>query len=208
MAAFPAVIAAPSFAEGARQLIQCQGIGAIRPNTILLGWSDNVSERENFGTTLRMVQSLKRSIVVTRREDDRPLMPPPPGPIDVWWRGRLHGPLMLLLAHLLRQNAAWHGKTIRLMRAVSNESQVEEETAKLQRLIEKARIPAEPNVVVTSNVGKAVRRESARSSMVFMGFNPPEKGDEADFLDRTRRFVDGLPTVMFVCSAGDVQLEA
>ena len=64
---------------------------------------------------------------------------------------------MLLLAHLLKQNPVWHQRPLRLMRAVSNEAQVEEATEKLQRLIEKARIPAKPNVVVAGNPAVVVK---------------------------------------------------
>ena len=36
--AFPAVVVAPYLSDGIEALVQCQGLGAVRPNTVLLGW--------------------------------------------------------------------------------------------------------------------------------------------------------------------------
>ena len=41
--------------------------------------------------------------------------------IDVWWRGRKNGELMLLLAHLLTLNDAWRQRPVRLLRVIENE---------------------------------------------------------------------------------------
>jgi hypothetical protein len=52
--------------DGIEALAQCQGLGALRPNTVLLGWPTNADRAELFGSTLRAIASLERSIVVLR----------------------------------------------------------------------------------------------------------------------------------------------
>ena len=44
--------------------------------------------------------------------------------------------------------------------------------------------------------------------MTFLGFLPPEEGKEIEFGRSTKRFVEGLGTVVLVWSNGDVRLEA
>lgn len=208
-AAFPAVVTAERFGDGASSLIQCHGIGGIRPNTVLLGWSKDPAKLDEIGSTLRQLRGLRRSVLLARIEDEQHFeRAPSSGAIDVWWRGRDHGPLMLLLAHLLRQNPSWKGRPLRLMRVVSSDAAIPEEEAKLQRLIDSARIPAKPEIVVSKNARRAIRRESAESAMVFLGFYPPKKGEERETMENLRRLVDGLPRVLFVNNAGGVHLEA
>jgi len=44
--AFPAVVVDDNFADGLKALIQCHGIGGLRPNTVLLGWSEDTSKSD------------------------------------------------------------------------------------------------------------------------------------------------------------------
>ncbi|MFQ5844964.1 MAG: amino acid permease, partial [Planctomycetota bacterium] len=120
LAAFPAVLVAPSLPLGIEALVQCYGIGALRPNVVLLGWSRESERLGQLSSTLRTVAGLGRSMVLLRCADEVDnRWRAPPGPIDVWWRGRANGQLMLLLAHLLAQNAAWRGCRLRLLRVIS-----------------------------------------------------------------------------------------
>ena len=119
--AFPAVVVAPDLFAGIEFLVQCHGLGAMRPNTVLLGWPEHPERAQEFGSMLRTVAGLECSIVALRfpEEPDDPWHAPR-GTIDVWWRGQGNGALMLLLAHLLTQNDEWRGRPIRLLRVVPN----------------------------------------------------------------------------------------
>ncbi|MEX2607310.1 MAG: amino acid permease, partial [Kiritimatiellia bacterium] len=206
--AFPAVVSGTSFGEGALNLIQCHGIGAVRPNTVLLGWSETPEHVEDYGTLLRNISKLQRSVLVVRSADSfLKDATPPEGQIDVWWRGRQHGQLMLLLAHLISQTPAWGHRTIRLLQCVPHPSGIPEATQTLTNLIHSARIPAEPAVVVSDRFQHALTRESAGAALVFLGFLPPAKGEEALFVERTRGMMEGLPTVVLVHSTGAVALD-
>lgn len=209
LAAFPVVVSAANFPEGARNLIQCHGLGLLRSNTVLLGWSDEPARQVEFGQTLRMISRLKRSILLVRaREELFEKDGAPPGPIDVWWRGRNHGSLMLLMAHLLSQTPEWRNRKIRLLRAASSPEEVPKALRKLEGLIRDARIRAEPGVVHTDDFAEALRRESRESALVFLGFLPPEPGEEAAFMERFRTLTADLPTVILVNSEGSARLEA
>ena len=208
LGAFPAVVVADNLTVGIEALIQCQGLGALRPNTVLLGWPGDSEKTEALGPTLRAISRLDQNIVLVRTVDD-PEDPwkAPPGPIDVWWRGKNNGPLMLLLAHLLARNDAWKGRRIRLIRAVANDAARDEVTRHLDELIETSRIPASSMVVTAEEPLAALKAASRSAAMVFVGFQPPEEGQEAVLFERIESVVHDLPNVVLVHSRRNVELE-
>ncbi len=207
--AFPVVVCASDLADGIRWLIQCHGIGGMRPNTVLFGWPNDEERFNSFGGLLRTVNQLGKSTIAIRCEEDvaNP-WEPDSGTIDVWWRGEKNGGLMLLLAHLLRQNLAWRHHRVRLLRVIDAEEGRESVQQHLVELTQKARIEASTLVIVSDGPATAIRRESENAAVVFLGMASPSNGNETDFCQRMQDLVGGLPTVIFVESAGDMSLES
>lgn len=207
--AFPAVVVANNQSEGLESLVQCHGLGALRPNTILLNWPKEESDAEWFGCTLRTISNLKRSLVALKIADkNSDPWTIPKGTIDVWWRGEKNGALMLLLAHLLTSNGGWRGRKIRLMRMIGSDAGIGEVTEHLQSLAHNSRIVAEPRVVVGSNIVETLQSESKDAAIVIIGFETPEENGEAEFFNRMEELTDGLSRVVFVRSHGDAALES
>ena len=207
--AFPAVLVAPSLTVGIEALVQCYGIGALRPNLVLMGWSTDESRMNTIAGALRVVARLGRSIVVVRYRETTPdPWIPPLGTIDVWWRGKANGHLLILLAYLFVQNDAWRGRPIRLLRMISSEAGRDEATRHLRTLLNDARIRATPVVVVADDFLSTIRHLSGDAAVVFLGFQPPPQGEEMTFFHHTNELMEGLPTVVNVWSAGDTHLEA
>lgn len=216
--AFPAVVSAQTVADGMQSLVQTHGLGALRPNTVLLGWpqaSDGSvvanEKRESFAATLRSITSLERSTVALKFSPAAMEVEPrsvPLGTLDVWWRGNQNGELMLLLAHLLTQNPTWRSRPIRLLRTIQNEAGREEVLNHLNELIEKARIRATPHVVVTDNPFKAIAETSRSAGIVFMGMNPPQERQTEEFFERINQLVGDLPRVALIQSAGGMCLHS
>jgi len=217
--AFPAVVVAEYSSIGIEALIQCHGLGGLRPNTVLLGWPSETSKMEVFGANLRLIAELKRSILAARFLAIRDYEPVngsspsdpwevPEGTIDVWWRGKENGALMLLLAHLLRQNPEWRHNHIRLLRIVSRDAAQEEVRQHLQKMLASSRIEGEPVVVVGDQVGKVIRHTSATAALVVLGFEPPEEGQERAVIGSLEELAGDLPRVMFAWSAGGMKLDS
>jgi hypothetical protein len=209
--AFPAVLVAPSLPLGIEALVQCYGIGALRPNLVLLGWASAPERQADFGNTLRTVAELGRSLVLVRtasnEESDDPWVIPE-GPVDVWWRGKDNGHLMLLLAHLLVTNDGWRGHEVRLLRVIGAEAGRDEAHRHLTELIRDARIEARAEVIVAESPAVAIQAASSGSAAVFLGFQPPDEGDEARFIESMGSLMRGHQMTFVVWSAGDMQLEA
>lgn len=206
--AFPAVTVAASLSAGVNSLVQCCGIGAVHPNLVLMGWSASPERRADFTETLVFAHRLRRSAAILRL-DARPRDPwyPPSGPIDIWWRGQDNGPLMLLLAHLLRRNAAWRTRTIRLRRILAQEAGREEIRTHLEKLAREARIEVQCSILVAADAAEAMRVHSAAAALVIVGFDLSVDETDAEALHvRLAAIAEGLPRVLLVHSAGDMEL--
>ncbi|MEX2187222.1 MAG: amino acid permease [Pirellulales bacterium] len=206
--AFPAVVVAPFVSDGIESLVQCHGIGMLSANTVLLGWPNDADKAEPFLATLRTVAALERSIIAVRFavEPEDPWCVPP-GTIDVWWRGRENGDLMLLLAHLLTLDDEWRNHTIRLLRVIPSEAGREDVRRHLVELADAARIHAEPVVIVAADAREAIQRTSDSAALVFLGFDVPEQGREKEFFERMQHVAGRLERVVFVDSIGGMSLE-
>ncbi|MEZ6045643.1 MAG: amino acid permease [Planctomycetaceae bacterium] len=208
--AFPAVVISPYVSDGIEALVQCHGIGGLRPNTVLLGWPGDVDKSEPFGATVRLVSRLGRSVIAVRFLDYKEEDPweIPEGTIDVWWRGKKNGSLMQLLAHLLHQNPEWLGNRIRMLRSVPSETGRDEVIKHIETQSALARITVEPVAIVSASAETAIQFHSRDAAIVIFGFEPPEEGKEAEFFNRMESFAGALPRVLFVDSAGGMELES
>jgi amino acid transporter len=209
--AFPAVVVAPTISAGMESLVQTHGLGALRPNTVLIGWPNNAGKIVPFSTILRSVHALERSVVAMRFSESALELEPrtvPLGTIDVWWRGNQNGELMLLLAHLLAQNQRWRSRPIRLLRMIENEAGRGEVLSHLEGLIDNARIVATPHVVVSENAVAAIQATSRSAAIVFMGMAVPEEGEGEEFHKRMTDLAGELSRVVFVKSAGGMSIHS
>jgi len=219
--AFPAVVVAQYLSDGIESLVQCHGIGGMKPNTVLLGWPKSAAKAETFGSTLRLITRMQRSVIAARlvngiTADENELTAPevddawsvPIGPIDVWWRGRKNGALMMVLAHMLHQNPDWRGNPIRVLRIVPNEEAKAEVYKHILELAAASRIRVEPVVVVAQDVTAAIHQSSEGASIVVLGIETPGEGEESKFYRHMEELAGPLPRVLFVDSAGGVELES
>ncbi len=206
--AFPNVVAAPTVTEGIEYLVQCCGLGALRPNTLLLGWPNEEGKAEAMVASLRVIASLKRNIIVAKLRDnenpDHRFVPR--GTIDVWWRGHQNGELMLLLAHLLKQNPEWRNRPIRLMRVVAEEAARDDVQNHLQQLATESRIEVQARVFVSQSAQSVITEQSRSAAISLLGFEMPELGDEAGFYQNLESFTQDIPRALFVSSIGNMKL--
>ncbi len=176
LSAFPAVVVASDYSTGVEALVQCQGLGRLRPNVVLLGCPLSVDRMRVFAGLLRNLEGLGRSVIVLRRvdepEDDWAV---PSGTIDVWWRGRANGELMVLLGHLMQDHRDWQGRRLRLLRVVENEEGTEDVRDHLESLLREARITGTTKVVVSSHPQSAIQTTSRDAAFVFLGLQTPER---------------------------------
>ena len=135
------VLTANNFEEGVSSLIQTCGVGPLLPNMVMVGWSEDAIKHSLFRRTIQRILELERSLLlfVEAEKEDQDLKPT----IDVWWRARVNGTLMLTLAHLLQTNPEWKGCSIRLLLIVRTPEGVEDARKNLEAELKNARIEGE-----------------------------------------------------------------
>jgi amino acid transporter len=205
--AFSAVVVEKNQAEGIKSLLQSYGVGGFRPNTLLVVWEER-DKVNRIAAAVELGRAFERSVVAVRPISDHPRWRAPLGPIDVWWRGKKNGALMLTFAHVLKGTGAWRERPIRLFHAVADEGQRDAALEMLNELITVARVSALPQVVVTDDLATTVHTTSVVAGVVFLGLDPPEPAQLEAWHSELAHLMDGLGDVILVSNAGDVALEA
>lgn len=205
--AFVEAVVVPDFDQGLSIVLQAHSLAPIKPNLVLFGWSTAPERTAAYWGHLRSAAALGLSLVLF---SDRGL-PAAQGPrrIDLWWRGRANGSLMLILAHLLRENREWAGARIRVLRACATDEERGRAEAEIGELVGAGRIEAELAVILTPLPFRQVlEAESASATAVLLGFDlaPPERS--LDVHRGLAALVERLPTTLLVHSSGDADLLA
>ena len=195
------------FDEALNVFLQSHSLGPLAPNIVLSGWPVNIERVEAFFRHLQTIRLLRMNTLVLINPE-RAAEEPGDGPIDIWWRGRQNGSLMLILAHLLTCNRGWHKTKIRLLR-LSDPAHRPEAEQELAQLAYDSRIEAEHLVLSQeADFETAFRAYSSHASLVFLGFIPPQVEDCRSFYERVSAQLEGMPTTFLAASAGDTDLDS
>jgi len=206
---FPAVVTASDeagFDQTLNIFLQSHSLGPLTPNIVLSGWPVNPDRIEAFFRHLQTIRILRMNSLLLlnpERAEEKP-----EGSIDIWWRGRRNGSLMLILAHLLNCNRKWHKVPIRLLRLTPPEERAAAER-EMKQLADDSRIETRP-VILSSDrdFAEIFREQSAQASVIFLGFVPPAPEECHDFYAKVTRQLEGMPTAFLVASAGDTDIDS
>ncbi len=208
LGAFPVVIVEEDMHTAVKSLLQCHGLGGLRTNTVLLGWSRDPDKEEIFHETLSIVKQMKRSLIVIACEEEQEKTHIPEGAVNIWWNTSENGELMLLLAYLLKRNPEWSDHPLRIIRPVAPKADIENIEKEMNEMLAQARIEAELVIVPTESQIDAVRKAMHSSAVLFAGFEPCDEDSVCDFLPELEQVVNLPGDVILVYNAGDVSLNA
>ncbi|MDD3146675.1 MAG: amino acid permease [Candidatus Riflebacteria bacterium] len=194
------VVVASDILSGVRTILRGSAYGPLRPNIFVCGWKGDTRGQENYVEFLREATFLNISqiLVYNRGLPDLERKKR----IDVWWRGHKNGPLMVLMAHLLVHNWEWSGSQIFLKRVVSSPAEKEEALKELMTLISSSRVDAKAEVVVAEgSFVAALQKSSFDADCIFLGFELPDPGHEAQWQAGYDMMLQKMPTTLLVHSA-------
>ncbi len=198
--AFLKIIKAPDVFEGAKQLVDVYGIGALTPNTIVLGHSENIEHLEAFAKLIEHCNQMKRNVLIVRQGET------PFGKrkiIDLWWGGlKGNGGLMMTLAYLLSLSLDWRGAKVRIKMMVVDDAAAKVAESNLKDLMQNLRIAAEIHALAPEGQSfETLLKSSSRDAdLVFLGMKEPDSEFASYYQDLSRR-TEGLPTTVFVRAA-------
>jgi len=207
---FPEVIATTNFDVGLNVFLQGHSIGPVKPNIVMTGWPVEESRAVPFAKHLRTISKLNMSsvVMVNNTGADYPTKEVG-GRIDIWWRGRANGSLMLIQAYLLCRNSLWEKTNIRVLRIISDANGFTEAHAEMQELVDAARIDAEIKILVSGeDFNDIYRRESSDAAALFLGYMPPSDEEAEQSFRMVNERQQGMPPTFYVASSGAADFQA
>jgi hypothetical protein len=205
IAAFGEVDVVPNVEQGIVGVAQANGMAALEPNTVLLGWPGDPERLAELLRVTRRLERLKKSLIIGRVDSEAAPRGHRPRSVHVWWGGlERNGDLLLLLAYLLTRNRQWRGARIRVLSVASNVLMRETTERTLRRLLPELRIDADVEVVLRppeTSIRELIQAESRDADAVLLGLATPEQGKEEEYALRLAELADGLPTFFFVKNA-------
>ncbi len=203
------VVRAPDAFAGAEKLVDAYGLGALVPNTVLLGGSEDEGSRERYCAMLAYFHKAERNLIIIHDDPERGFGARER--IDVWWGGlKNNGSLMMTLAYLLKTSLSWRGAEVRLKIVVPSAAGAKDAEANLQAIAMNLRTGAVPDVIVADGrpFNEILRASSGGADLVFLGMKEPEPGgDYARYYEGLLARTAGLPTTAFVLAAEDLEFE-
>ncbi len=204
IAGFPEVDIVDAFETGAVSVAQSNGIAGIESNTVMFGWSEKPDRQASVLRVIERLALLGKSAIIGRVEP--PTWTRRKGQIHVWWGGlEQNGDLLVLLAHLLAQNAQWRDSEIIINSVATTEMIFEKNETLLEQLTTAARIDAQTNVILKPDgvsVKETIWEHSREADVVFLGLRSNASGEEEAYAHRINAMLEGLPTVLLVRNAG------
>ncbi len=184
-------VVADTFEQGVSTLLQVAGVGALEPNTVLIGWSEDALREQEFTGAVRRILELERNLLIFA-EAELPNYELEPV-IDVWWRAKNNGGFMLTLAHLWQEGVIGRRYRLRVRRIIESEAGRAEIELAMQEMVRKTRFEAEIDIVVDSGSPLTViARESEKSALCFVGLNLDAPGERANPVASVKPLVAAL----------------
>ena len=198
------VISAPDSFEGAKRLVDSYGLGALVPNTIILGDSENLDIRDKYCDMIRYFYVQKRNVIVIH--DNKELHFNNYKQIDVWWGGlKKNGGLMILLTYMLQSSIRWYDADVTIKMVVKHENAVEGIRRNLEQILDKIRIEASIELIVSEgrSFKEILHNSSTHADLILLGMATP--GDDfTSYYDTIQDRLQGLPTTALVLAGEEL----
>lgn len=191
--------------KGAERLVQIYGLGALVPNTILLGASETEELKPAYCQMITNFYKGRRNVVLVHNNASRKFGRRKR--IDVWWGGlQNNGGLMMILAYLLKTSISWRSAEIRVKMVVPDAEAEQPAYENLSNLVKKVRTDAVAEVLVMNGqtFDEILHDSSRGADIILMGMAHPHDG-YVEYFNQTFSRIRGLPTTVLVLAAQELK---
>ncbi len=198
--AFPIVVVAQDLLQGVSSILQTVSLGPIRPNVALFGWTGDSGRIHVAAEQYRLAKAMDMSVIIVHG-DERPFFYDRKR-IDIWWRNERHGQLMLLLAHLLRQNWEWAHMNLRILCVVDSPARAQIMRTQVEKTLDDAHITSDLEIVVVSDesFSTVFHKYSGDADCIFLDFEVPSDADEGTWYESHTQLLREMPATILVNS--------
>lgn len=199
------VIAADDRFQGVINLVQSFGLGALEPNTIILGNSEDPKFRPEFCRMISKFHDFQRNVLIVHKGEGE-LAFRNRKRIDVWWGGlKGNGGLMMILAYLMNSSLDWREAELHIKMMVGDEDAVEPTQENILELLEEIRIRAFVDIIPAKGrtFDEVLKKHSSNADLIFLGLAEPDENFEA-YYEKVQDRVNGLPTTILALASQEI----
>jgi hypothetical protein len=198
------VTTAPNPFEGSERLVRAYGLGALVPNTIILGDSENIELRGQYCQMISQFHDMNRNVIIVHDNEEQGYGDRQR--IDVWWGGlKGNGGLMMIVAYLLNSSRKWWDTEVRIKMMVDSEQAAKDAHRNVTDFINKARTGAKAEILVSNgrSFDEVLKESSGDADLVFLGMAEPDENFET-YYSKMQERLKGLPTTMLFLAAEEI----
>ncbi|MEO9885199.1 MAG: Na-K-Cl cotransporter [Balneola sp.] len=198
------VIAADDPFDGGKRLVEAYGLGALVPNTIILGDSENEEIRKDYCEMISTFHRLQRNVLIVHDDKDNGFGNKKR--IDIWWGGlKGNGGLMMILGYLLKTSRSWYDADVYLKMVVGSEKGAEDAQKNLTEISRKLRTGTKAEVIVSNgrSFDEILHASSQETDLIFMGMAEPDE-KFLSYYGSIQERLKGLPTTILVLAGEEI----
>lgn len=198
------VASAENAFAGSRNLVKSYGLGALVPNTIILGDSQNKEVRHEYCEMVSYFNGLKRNVIILNDKEGDVFGGRKK--IDLWWGGiKGNGGLMMILAYLLQSSRAWLDATVTVKMMIPNEEAAKTAEENLNSMVQRLRTGAKCEVIYADgrSFPDVLRDSSKEADLIFMGMATPDE-NFVSYYENIQRTLEGLPSTILVLAGREI----
>ncbi len=199
------VIASNDRFQGVINLVQSFGLGALEPNTIILGDSEDPKFRPDFCRMISKFHDFQRNVLIVHKGEGEKAFRERKR-IDVWWGGlKGNGGLMMILAYLMNTSLDWREAELHIKMMVGDEDAVETTRENILELLDEIRIRAIVDIIPAKGrtFDEVLKKHSSNADLIFLGLAEPDENFEA-YYEKVQHRVDGLPTTILALASQEI----
>jgi solute carrier family 12 sodium/potassium/chloride transporter 2 len=198
------VIRAKDPFSGAQHLSNSYGLGAIVPNTILLGDTTDVSHHQRYADMVVHFYGSRKNVIILK--DDQPLINRATLNVDLWWGGlKGNGGLMMVLAYMMQNSPHWQQVSITIKMVVTSDKAAVEAEKNLDNLLASIRVEFHKKILVSEkgNFFSVLTEDSQNADLVMCGLKKPDS-DFSTYFDDLKTKTASIPRRLFVAASHDI----
>lgn len=190
------------FKTGMYNVAASHGLGGIKTNTVVFGWSQEQKGKEEEVKIINDLADSGKNIILLHFNTDFSIENN--RTIDIWWGGKnSNGDLMLLFSYLIRLNRKWDKTQIRIYSVVNSENDKIHLKTKIIAALKEARIKATVEIFCKENRNftTILHEKSRNTDLVFLGLTH-DRRDPTKSIALIDDMLSGLKAVAFVQNNG------
>jgi amino acid transporter len=190
---------------GVTHIAESYGLGALQPNTIIIGETETPGSQEEYCRMINRFYELNRNVLIVHKGKQEITFGNKKR-IDIWWGGlKGNGGLMMILAHLINNSIDWRQANMHIKMVINDESAKESTESNMENILEEIRIEAKVDIICIKNktFDEILIENSSEADLVFLGMAKPDE-NFIEYYNTVQARIKELPTTILALAAQDI----